>query len=166
VRCTLYPVLPISFVCVTKETGERKVRRSIAARLFTLRFSHRFQRIAKAPLIWYSASPNGLGIIFIKNYMLYKMADPHPVRHDGANPTQAGGRYALDSEIPLLALVGRIPRTGFAGCCGRPLRVAFLQTSCLRLKRLDGGSPTALVSDCVGRLNGFILHSSFSEEVK
>ena len=44
----------------------------------------------------------------------------HPVRHDGANPTQAGGRYALDREIPLLAFVGRIPRTGFAGCCGRP----------------------------------------------
>jgi len=49
-------------------------------------------------------------------------------------------------EIPLLAFVGRIPRTGFAGCCGRPLRVALLQTSCLLLKRLDGGSPTALVS--------------------
>jgi len=53
---TLYPVLPISFVCVTKETGERKIRRSIAARLFSLRFSHRFQRIAKAQLIWYQPS--------------------------------------------------------------------------------------------------------------
>ncbi len=30
-------------------------------------------------------------------------------------------------EIPLLAFVGRIPRTGFAGCCGRP--------SCVRLRR-------------------------------
>ena len=28
-------------------------------------------------------------------------------------------------EIPLLALVGRIPRTGFAGCCGRPSGVAL-----------------------------------------
>ena len=39
------------------------------------------------------------------------------------------------------------------------IRVAFLQTSCLRLKRLDGGSPTALVSDCVGLLKAclFIL---------
>jgi len=44
--------LPVSFVCVTKETGERKIRRSLAARLFSLRFSHRFQRIAKAQLIW------------------------------------------------------------------------------------------------------------------
>jgi len=50
------------FCLVTKETGERKRRRSVAARLFTLRFSHRFQRIAKAQLIWYSASPNGLGV--------------------------------------------------------------------------------------------------------
>jgi len=30
----------------------------IPARFFTLRFSHRFQRIAKAQLIMYSASPN------------------------------------------------------------------------------------------------------------
>jgi hypothetical protein len=46
-------------------------------------------------------------------------AASHPVRHDGANPTRAGCRYALDSEIPLLAFVSRIPRTGFAGCYGR-----------------------------------------------
>ena len=70
---------------------------------------------------------------------------PHPVRHDGANPTRTGCPLALGREIPLLAFVGRIPRTGFAGCCGRPLRVALLRTSCLLLKRLDGGSPTALV---------------------
>ena len=48
-------------------------------------------------------------------------------------------------------LVGRIPRTGFAGCCGRPLRGAFFKLPVWGLKRLDGGSPTALVSDCVGR---------------
>jgi len=75
------------FCLVTKETGERKRRRSIAARLFSLRFSHRYQRIAKAQLIWYSASPNGLSAIDINNYMLYKTADPHPVRHDGCSPT-------------------------------------------------------------------------------
>ena len=55
-------------------------------------------------------------------------AASHPVRHDGANPTRAGCRYALDSEIPLLAFVGRIPRTGFAGCCGRPSCVCLRQT--------------------------------------
>jgi len=37
VRRTLYLVLPISFVYVTKEIGERKVRRSIAARLLSRR---------------------------------------------------------------------------------------------------------------------------------
>ncbi|HOA08141.1 MAG TPA: hypothetical protein PKM07_09630, partial [Spirochaetota bacterium] len=56
--------------------------------------------------------------------------------------------------------------TGFAGCCGRPLRVAFLQTSCLRLKRLDGGSPTALVSDCVGRLEAFSIIHPFLKKYK
>ena len=94
--------------------------------------------------------------------MLLKTVASHPVRHDGANPTRAGYRYALDREIPLLAFVGRIPRTGFAGCYGRPLRVAFLQTSCLRLKRLDGGSPTALVSVFDRRLKGFFSHSFFA----
>jgi len=40
-----------------------------------------------------------------------------------------------------------------------PVASRFLQTSCLRLMRLDGGSPTALVSDCVGLLKAclFIL---------
>ena len=66
----LYPVLPVSFVCVTKETGERKIRRSLAARLISLRFSHRFQRIAKAPLIWYSASPNDLGLFSLIHLFL------------------------------------------------------------------------------------------------
>ena len=51
-------------------------------------------------------------------------------------------------------LVGRIPRTGFAGCCGRALRGAFIFTSCQILKRLDGGSRTALVSS-YARLLGF-----------
>ena len=41
-------------------------------------------------------------------------AASHPVRQDGANPTRAGSPLALDSEIPLLAFVGRIPRTGFS----------------------------------------------------
>ena len=50
---------PVSFAS-PKETGERKIRRSLVARLISLRFSHRFQRIAKASLIWYSASPNSL----------------------------------------------------------------------------------------------------------
>jgi len=35
------------------------------------------------------------------------MAATHPVRHDGANPTQAGGRYALDKEIPLTLFVAQ-----------------------------------------------------------
>ena len=52
---------------------------------------------------------------------------PHPVRQDVANPTRAGCRYALDREIPLLAFVGRIPRTGFAGCCGRPSGICLRQ---------------------------------------
>jgi len=61
----------------------------------------------------------------------------------GAKVSVADSRpFATPSRF----FVGRIPRTGFAGCCGRPLRVALLQTSCLLLKRLDGGSPTALVS--------------------
>ena len=29
------------------------------------------------------------GIIVIRNYMFYKMADPHPVRQEDANPTRA-----------------------------------------------------------------------------
>ena len=39
--------------------------RAVAARLFSLRFSHRFQRIAKAQLIMYSASPNDSGVVGI-----------------------------------------------------------------------------------------------------
>ena len=70
----LYPVLPISFVCVTKETGERKVRRSIAARLFTLRFSHRFQRIAKAQLIWYLPSADDFVIFAFIHFLLKCLA--------------------------------------------------------------------------------------------
>jgi len=31
-------------------------------------------------------------------------------------------------EIPTRLFVGRIPRTGFAGCCGRPSRVALSAT--------------------------------------
>ena len=65
----LYPGLPISFVYVTKETGERKVRRSVAARLFSLRFSHRFQRIAKAQLIWYLPSADDF-VIFAFIHLL------------------------------------------------------------------------------------------------
>jgi len=84
-------------------------------------------------------------------------AAPHPVLQDGANPTRTGCSIALDREIPLLAFVGRIPRTGAAGCCGRALRGAFIPTSCRKLKRLGGGSPTALVSDCVGRFNDFVF---------
>jgi len=67
---TLYPVLPVSFVCVTKETGERKVRRSVAARLFSLRFSHRFQRIAKAQLIWCPTSSDDLGVVAFIHFFL------------------------------------------------------------------------------------------------
>jgi hypothetical protein len=48
----------------------------IPARSLSLRFSHRFQRIAKAQLIWYSASPNGLGIIAVNSFMLLEMTDP------------------------------------------------------------------------------------------
>ena len=50
----------------------------------------------------------------------------------------------------------------FAGCCGRALRGALLQTSCLRVKRLDGGSRTALVSDCDRRFWWSWCHLSFS----
>ena len=67
---TLYPGLPISFVYVTKETGERKVRRSVAARLFSLRFSHRFQRIAKAQLIWYLPSADDFVIFAFIHFLL------------------------------------------------------------------------------------------------
>gem|GEM_PF-3325838 len=42
---------------------------------------------------------------------------------------EAHTRWTVRSHSWLF--VGRIPRTGFAGCYGRPLRGAFFQTSCL-----------------------------------
>ncbi|HQE60424.1 MAG TPA: hypothetical protein PLA54_14640, partial [Spirochaetota bacterium] len=36
---------------------------------FSLRFSHRLQRIAKAQLIMYSASPNGLGVCALMRFL-------------------------------------------------------------------------------------------------
>ena len=54
---------------------------------FTLRFSHRFQRIAKAPLIWYLPAADGLGVLTIIHHFLKHTAAPHSVRLDGGSPT-------------------------------------------------------------------------------
>ena len=44
---------------------------------FSLRFSHRFQRIAKAPLVMYSASPNDWGVFAFIYYFLKHAAATH-----------------------------------------------------------------------------------------
>jgi|GEM_PF-3092356 len=135
-------VCPFLLLC-PKEMDERKGHR--CAGLVATELSHLLRRIAMSALIWYSASPNGLVVIAVSSNMLLKTADPYPMRHNGANLTQPGGRYVLDREIPLLVFVGRIPRTGSAGCCGRSIRGTFILTSFQILKRLDAGSRTAFV---------------------
>ena len=60
----------VHFFCVAQKKWTKE--KGAAARSLSLRFSHRFQRIAKAQLILYQPSADDLGAIAVNSYMLCK----------------------------------------------------------------------------------------------
>ncbi|GEM_PF-1270613 len=81
----------------------------------SLRFSHRFQRIAKAQLILYQPSADGLGAIAVNSYMLCKW----PLLILYATMARIQRRQEADTRwtkrSPSRSLSRRTRRTAFSG---------------------------------------------------